>query len=94
MAVQVKKWNPQNCVQAPVGQQVRGSLGMHEQGPIITKSDFSKGAREEAQRPNAVPVALTNGEQLVALLAENEIGVSRQVCTILELAAPTLSDDI
>jgi restriction system protein len=35
-------------VQAPVVQQVRGSLGAHEQGLIITTSDFSTGARSEA----------------------------------------------
>jgi restriction system protein len=83
MAVQAKKWK--GNVQAPVVQQVRGSLGTHEQGLIITTSDFSKGAREEALRPNAVPVALMNGEQLVALLAEYCIGVSRQSHDIFEI---------
>ncbi|NLW92951.1 MAG: restriction endonuclease, partial [Syntrophomonadaceae bacterium] len=32
MAVQVKKWKLKNNIQAPVVQQVRGSLGAHEQG--------------------------------------------------------------
>jgi len=85
MAVQAKKWKPRNRVQAPVVQQVRGSLGTHEQGLIITTSDFSAGARKEAARPNAVPVALMNGEQLVDLLAQYEIGVTRQSCVILEM---------
>lgn len=85
MAVQVKKWKPTNRVQAPTVQQVRGSLGTHEQGLIITTSDFSEGARKEAARENAVPVALMNGEQLVALLASCGIGVSRQTHEILEI---------
>ncbi|HSW47348.1 MAG TPA: HTH domain-containing protein, partial [Phycisphaerae bacterium] len=55
MAVQVKRWKPSNRVQAQVVQQVRGSLGTHEQGLIITTSEFSAGARTEAARPNAVP---------------------------------------
>ena len=63
LAVQVKRWK--SNVQAPVIQQVRGSLGTHEQGLIITTSDFSKGAREEATRANATPVGLMDGEQLV-----------------------------
>ena len=42
MAVQVKRWKAN--VQTPIVQQVRGSLGTHEQGLIITTSDFSKGA--------------------------------------------------
>jgi len=51
MAVQVKKWKISSNVQKPTVQQVRGSLGAHEQGLIITTSDFSKGAQEEASRP-------------------------------------------
>jgi len=85
MAVQVKKWKPKNRVQSPTVQQVRGSLGTHEQGLIITTSDFSEGARKEAARENAVPVALMNGEQLVALLALYGIGVSRQAHEIIDL---------
>lgn len=83
MAVQVKRWK-QN-IQAPVIQQVRGSLGTHEQGLIITVSDFSSGARDEAERANAVPVALMNGDQLVALLVENNIGVHRTSYDLVEL---------
>ena len=83
MAVQVKRWK--RNVQAPVVQQVRGSLGTHEQGLIVTTSDFSKGACAEAERPNAVPVALMNGEQLVRLLVENDIGVHRTSYDLIEL---------
>lgn len=83
MAVQVKRWK--RNVQAPIVQQVRGSLGTHEQGLIVTTSDFGKGARDEAERPNAVPVALMNGEQLVRLLAENDIGVHRASYDLIEL---------
>jgi len=83
MAVQVKKWK--RNVQAPVVQQVRGSLGTHEQGLIITTSDFSSGARTEAARPDAVPVALMNGEQLVVFLVENGIGVTRRSYDLIEL---------
>ena len=85
MAVQVKKWKAKDRVQAPVVQQVRGSLGTHEQGLIITTSDFSKGAREEAMRPNAVPVARMNGEQLCALLIANDICITRRSHDIIEL---------
>jgi restriction system protein len=83
MAVQVKRWK--NNVQAPTVQQVRGSLGTHEQGLIITLSDFSKGAKEEAERADATPVALMNGEQLVKLLVENDIGIRRTNHDIIEL---------
>ncbi len=83
MAVQVKRWKPN--VQAPVVQQVRGSLGTHEHGLIITTSDFSSGARDEAARPDAVPVGLMDGDQLVTLLIENNIGVRKSTYDLIEL---------
>ena len=73
MAVQVKRWK--NNIQTPVVQQVRGSLVAHEQGLIITTSDFSTGARQEAEQPDKTPIALMNGEQMVNLLIEYDIGV-------------------
>lgn len=85
MAIQAKKWRIGNNVQAPDVQRVRGSLGTHDQGLIITTSDFSPGARREAERADAVPVALMNGEQLVLLLSEHEVGVTRRSHEMLEL---------
>jgi restriction system protein len=91
MAVQAKRWK--GNVQAPIVQQVRGSLGSHEQGLIITTSDFSVGAVKEANRANTVPVALMNGEQLVALLVQYGIGVVREAHDLLSLAGdPQLAD--
>ncbi len=84
MAVQAKRWK--NNVQSPEVQRVRGSLGAHEQGLIITTSGFSKGARDEATRADAAPVALVNGDQLAALLAEHEIGVRSQHYKLFTLA--------
>ena len=82
MAVQVKRWKPN--VLAPTVQQVRGSLGAHEQGLIITTSDFSQGARQEAERSDATPVALMNGEEMVGLLVEHNIGVRRVPADLLD----------
>lgn len=85
MAVQAKRWKIGNNVQAPDVQRVRGSLGTHDQGLIITTSDFSPGACREAERADAVPVGLMNGEQLVVLLVENGIGVERRSHELIEL---------
>jgi restriction system protein len=65
---------------------MRGSLGAHEQGLIITTSDFSKGAYQEAMRPDATPVGLMNGQKLIALLVEYEIGVRKKSIELLALA--------
>ena len=83
MAIQAKKWV--NNVQSPVVQQVRGSLGTHEQGMIITTSDFSKGAQREAARADAIPVALVNGQQLINLLIEHEVLVNRVPYELINL---------
>lgn len=83
MAVQAKRWK--GNVHSPVIQQVRGSLGAHEQGLIITTSRFGKGARNEAARDDATPIGLMDGEQFVKLLVENDIGVKRSDYKLLDL---------
>jgi len=85
MAVQVKKWKINSNIQAPVVQQVRGSLGAHEQGLIITTSDFSVGAIKEASQPDKTPIALMNGEQLVMLMMEHGIHVHRSAPDLFEI---------
>ncbi len=91
MAVQVKRWKAN--VQSPVVQNVRGSLGAHDQGLIVTTSDFSPGAREEAAKPDRVPVALMNGKELVALLLEHQIGVTLSRPELYELAELVYASD-
>ena len=83
MAIQAKRWKAN--VQAPVVQAVRGSLTGSERGMIITTSDFSKGAREEAaDSRKSSTVSLINGEQLVNLLIKYEVGVRSDTISILE----------
>ncbi len=91
MAVQVKKWKLKNNILAPVVQQVRGSLGVHEQGLIITTSDFSAGAIKEAAQSDKTPIALMNGEQLVMLLMEHGIGVHRSTPDLFEIDEDALA---
>jgi restriction system protein len=93
MAVQVKKWKLKNNIQAPVVQQVRGSLGAHEQGLIITTSDFSTGAVNEAAQADKTPIALMNGEQLVMLLMEHGIGVRRSSPDLFEMDEEFVAGD-
>ena len=48
-------------------------------------SDFSEGVKDEAERADTTPVGLMSGEQLVALLVENEIGVRRTPLQLIGL---------
>lgn len=60
MAVQAKRWKTN--IRSPTVQQVCGSLGVHEQGLIITTGDFSAGAIKESNQPDKTPVGIMNGE--------------------------------
>ena len=82
-AVQAKRWKAN--VQAPTVTSLRGSLQVHQQGIIITTSDFSKGARTEAMAPNKTHIGLINGEELVDLLVTLEIGVRKRPLPVLSL---------
>lgn len=91
VAVQAKKWGAN--VQAPTVRELRGSLSPHERGVIVTTSDFGRGARNEAERPDAVPIALINGQELISLMIENELGVRRSAHDVVELAGSLPGDD-
>ena len=82
-AVQAKRWK--NNIQAPAIQALRGSLTVHQQGIFITTSKFSKGAMAEAEAPGKVPVSLIDGDKLVELLIEHEIGVVTERHTVYSL---------
>lgn len=83
VAVQVKRWK--NNVQAPTVQALRGSLAVDEQGVIITTSDFAAGAKREAQASAKARISLVNGEQLLDLLIQHQLGVKTETLTILSL---------
>jgi restriction system protein len=63
LAVQAKRQAAN--VRRPVVQALSGSLKPHQQGLIITTSDFGKGARDEAARDDKPLIWLINGKQLV-----------------------------
>jgi restriction system protein len=63
----------------------RVAISVHQQGLIVTTSDFSPGAAKEANKPGAIPVALMNGEQLISLLIEYGIGAHKGTAYLLEL---------
>lgn len=82
MAVQVKKWK--NPVQAPEVQKVRGAASANERGLIVTTSSFSTGARAEAGRAGFAPVGLIDGDELIGLMLEHNIGVRRTEISVFE----------
>ncbi|WP_374688607.1 restriction endonuclease [Promineifilum sp.] len=82
-AVQVKRWK--RNVRTNVVRDVRGSLTTHEQGIIITTSDYSSGARVEAKAIGKAPISLINGAELIEMLIKHTIGVTQESHTVLTL---------
>jgi restriction system protein len=82
-AVQVKRWK--RNIQAPTVRDLRGSLTVHEQGILITTSDFSTGARKEAEEAGKTRISLVDGERLLELLIQHGIGVTQEQHTLLSL---------
>lgn len=82
-AVQVKRWK--RNIQTNVVRELRGSLTTHEQGIIITTSDYSSGARTEANAIGKAPISLVNGTELIELLIKHSIGVNKEPHTVVTL---------
>jgi restriction system protein len=88
VAIQAKRWT--GNVGASVVRDLRGSLKVadSEQGLIITPSDFSSGAKEEAMSTGKTPIRLINGNQLVGLLIQYNVGVKKE-----EYVVPTIDGE-
>jgi restriction system protein len=82
-AVQAKRWK--RNVQVRTVRELRGSLTAHEQGIIITTSDFSSGARKEAEEPGKTRISLINCDQLLDLFIQHSIGVTQEQHMLLSL---------
>lgn len=83
--VQVKR--RQSNINRPVLDQLRGALPYHDaiRGTIISLGDFTKGCQEAAVFPGAAPITLINGEKLLDLLIEHQIGVKETTASLHEL---------
>ncbi|HPZ22848.1 MAG TPA: restriction endonuclease [Bacillota bacterium] len=76
--IQVKR--RKGNITRPVLDALRGSLHRFGafRGTIITLSDFAKGAKESALEKGAAPITLINGDMLMDLMIEHEVGVKKQ----------------
>lgn len=88
--VQVKR--QQGNVQRPVLDMLRGSLHRFGavKGTIISLGGIGRGAQASAFEPGAAPITLIDGEKLLDLLIDNEIGVRTKTIELLELDAASL----
>lgn len=78
--IQAKRWNVETTIDRPEIQKFVGALvGQGAQkGLFITTAQFSKGARNYADKQLTTKVVLVDGERLAKLMIENDVGVSTQ----------------
>jgi restriction system protein len=83
--IQVKRHRAN--IQRPVLDMLRGSLHRFkaQKGTIITTGDYGKGAKDAAFEMGAAPIALINGDTLIDLLIQHEIGVKKKTLDYYEL---------
>jgi HJR/Mrr/RecB family endonuclease len=81
--VQAKRWG--RTLGSRVVRELRGALRTDERGLIITSSDFSSEAREEAQAEGKARIGLLSGDELVTLCLERGIGVTTRRILLYDL---------
>ena len=90
--IQVKR--QKGNIGRPVLDQLRGALHYHQavRGTIVTTGGFTKGTMGAAFLPGAPPITLIDGDTLLNLLIEHDIGIRRREIRILEFDAESLSE--
>lgn len=83
VAVQAKRWK--GNVGAGVVRDLRGSLKVHEQGILITPSDFTAAAKAEAAEAGKVRISLINGDQLIELMVQHKVGAYEEKYAVVYL---------
>jgi len=75
--VQVKRM--QSNITRPVIDQLRGALPYHSaiRGTLITTGRFASNCEKAALHPGAAPITLIDGDRLLELLIENNVGIRR-----------------
>lgn len=83
--VQVKRHK--GSIARPVLDQLRGALPYHKaiRGTIITLGTFTKGCMEAAYFPGAAPITLIDGDKLIELLVQHEVGIQKKPAHIFDL---------
>jgi|SRR5271157_3649476 len=74
-------------IQRPVLDMLRGSLHRFkaQKGTIITTGDYGKGAKDATFEIGAAPITLINGDTIIDLLIQHEIGLKKKTVDYYEL---------
>lgn len=84
IAVQAKRWTT-SAVGSPAVRELRGGLGSHDIGLLVTVGTFARSAESEARRGDAAPIALLDGDGIADLMLKHEVGVTSTPLEVFEL---------
>jgi restriction system protein len=83
-AFQFKRW--EHNVPRPEIDKFRGAItGYYDQGIFITTSDFTEEAKQASTRAGTVSIVMINGEKIIDIMLENELGVRKEPLGVLWL---------
>ncbi len=88
--VQAKRWKKN--VTGRTVRELRGTLTSDQKGLIVTTASFTKDAKKEASAEGKTSISLIDGEKLVDLLVQQELGVSKKMAEYLELDIKRLDE--
>jgi restriction system protein len=77
VGVQCKLYSDGNKVTPRQIREFQGALGPFDRGIFMTTSVFTQQAEEQATSPGYKPIDLIDGERLVELLQEYDLGIKR-----------------
>lgn len=90
VAFQCKRWTKETIGRPHINQFRDDIQGQYELGLFFTTANFSSDAESNSAKPGAVPIALFNGNAIVDIMLEKQLGVERDSLDIynfnLELA--------
>lgn len=92
--VQAKRYAAGHNVDGATVGRLRGSLPVDTHGFIITTSDFTRQARNEAVEHGLKPIALIKGTALVELLIDLGIGVEKRQVEVIRFDPSRLDEDV
>ncbi len=92
--IQVKRYKKGNNISGRYITQLRGSAEVDQRGLIITTSDFTKDANNEAKATNKMPVALVNGEKLIELLFKYKVGVKEDTVSVFSIDSELFENEL
>lgn len=77
VGVQCKLYSDGNKVTPRQIREFQGALGPFDRGIFMTTSVFTQQAEEQASSPGYKPIDLIDGERLIELLQEYDLGIKR-----------------